>query len=78
MKDRALWNEAARTDSFSLTLDEFLAFRHPGLYKSSMGSLTHCIHSLRVDLSRCLLMLHILSSRLHTILAQQKRVRPIC
>lgn len=30
MKDRALWNEAARTDSFSLTLDEFLAFRHPG------------------------------------------------
>lgn len=30
MKDKALWNEAARTDSFSLTLDEFLAFRHPG------------------------------------------------
>lgn len=29
-RDRALWNEAARTDSFSLTLDEFLAFRHPG------------------------------------------------
>lgn len=31
MKDKALWNEAARTDSFSLTLDEFLAFRHPGI-----------------------------------------------
>lgn len=30
MRERALWNEAARTDSFSLTLDEFLAFRHPG------------------------------------------------
>lgn len=29
MRDKALWNEAARTDSFSLTLDEFLAFRHP-------------------------------------------------
>lgn len=29
MKDKALWNEAARTDSFSLTLDEFLQFRHP-------------------------------------------------
>lgn len=29
MKDKALWNEAARTDSFSLTLDEFLSFRHP-------------------------------------------------
>lgn len=28
---RALWNEAARTDSFSLTLDEFLAFQHPGM-----------------------------------------------
>lgn len=30
MREKALWNEAARTDSFSLTLDEFLAFRHPG------------------------------------------------
>lgn len=29
-RDKALWNEAARTDSFTLTLDEFLAFRHPG------------------------------------------------
>lgn len=29
MKDKAMWNEAARTDSFSLTLDEFLLFRHP-------------------------------------------------
>lgn len=29
MKDKALWNEAARTDSFTLTLDEFLLFRHP-------------------------------------------------
>ena len=29
MRDKALWNEAARTDSFSLTLDEFLSFRHP-------------------------------------------------
>lgn len=30
MREKALWNEAARTDSFSLTLDEFLTFRHPG------------------------------------------------
>lgn len=30
MRDKALWNEAARSDSYSLTLDEFLAFRHPG------------------------------------------------
>lgn len=30
MREKALWSEAARTDSFSLTLDEFLAFRHPG------------------------------------------------
>lgn len=29
-RDKALWNEAARTDSYSLTLDEFLSFRHPG------------------------------------------------
>lgn len=29
MKDKALWTDAARTDSFSLTLDEFLSFRHP-------------------------------------------------
>lgn len=30
LRDKALWNEAARTDTFSLTLDEFLAFKHPG------------------------------------------------
>lgn len=30
MHDKALWNEAARSDSYQLTLDEFLAFKHPG------------------------------------------------
>lgn len=30
MRDKALWNEAARSDSYTLTLDEFLAFKHPG------------------------------------------------
>lgn len=30
IRDKALWNEAARSDSYSLTLDEFLAFKHPG------------------------------------------------
>lgn len=29
MRDKVQWEEAARTDSMSLTLDEFLAFRHP-------------------------------------------------
>ncbi|XP_058821603.1 45 kDa calcium-binding protein [Topomyia yanbarensis] len=29
VRDKALWFEAARTDPLSLTLDEFLAFRHP-------------------------------------------------
>lgn len=28
-RDKALWMEAARTDPLSLTLDEFLSFRHP-------------------------------------------------
>lgn len=28
-RDRASWSEAARSDPDSLTLDEFLAFRHP-------------------------------------------------
>uniref|UniRef100_A0A182QP99 EF-hand domain-containing protein n=1 Tax=Anopheles farauti TaxID=69004 RepID=A0A182QP99_9DIPT len=28
-RDKALWMEAARTDPLSLTLDEFLCFRHP-------------------------------------------------
>lgn len=32
IKDKVMWNEAARTDSYSLTLDEFLSFRHPGIY----------------------------------------------
>lgn len=44
MRDKALWNEAARTDSYTLTLDEFLAFRHPGklfllYWKQSIGCL---------------------------------------
>lgn len=30
MRDKALWNEAARSDQYQLTLDEFLAFKHPG------------------------------------------------
>lgn len=34
MREKALWNEAARTDSYSLTLDEFLSFRHPGKGKN--------------------------------------------
>lgn len=29
MRDRAAWSEAAKTDPEHLTLDEFLAFRHP-------------------------------------------------
>ena len=28
-RDKASWSEAARSDPDSLTLDEFLAFRHP-------------------------------------------------
>lgn len=29
MKDKALWADAARSDPYTLTLDEFLAFQHP-------------------------------------------------
>lgn len=29
MRDKAAWSEAARSDPDQLTLDEFLAFRHP-------------------------------------------------
>lgn len=36
MHEKALWNEAARSDSFSLQLDEFLAFKHPGKWLASM------------------------------------------
>lgn len=32
-KEKLQWTEAARTDSYSLTLDEFLAFKHPGKEK---------------------------------------------
>lgn len=28
-RDKASWSEAARSDPDTLTLDEFLAFRHP-------------------------------------------------
>lgn len=41
LQEKALWNEAARTDSFSLTLDEFLAFRHPGKVVSFQSSLAN-------------------------------------
>lgn len=43
MRDKALWNEAARTDSFSLTLDEFLTFRHP---ESSVSNLLTLVDDL--------------------------------
>ncbi|XP_055715258.1 45 kDa calcium-binding protein [Phlebotomus papatasi] len=39
MRDKALWLEAARTDPFSLTLDEFLAFRHPESSAANLLSL---------------------------------------
>ena len=29
MRDKAAWSEAARDDPDTLSLDEFLAFRHP-------------------------------------------------
>lgn len=43
MKDKALWGEAARSDPFSLTLDEFLAFRHP---ESSVANLIALVEDL--------------------------------
>ncbi len=43
MRDKALWAEAARTDSFSLTLDEFLTFRHP---ESSVSNLLTLVDDL--------------------------------
>lgn len=39
-RDKALWMEAARTDPMSLTLDEFLAFRHP---ESSTANLLNLV-----------------------------------
>lgn len=43
MRDKAHWSEAARTDPESLTLDEFLSFRHP---ESSAGNLVGMIDDL--------------------------------
>ncbi|XP_055851803.1 45 kDa calcium-binding protein [Episyrphus balteatus] len=39
MRDKARWSEAARIDLFSLTLDEFLAFRHPESSTANLLSL---------------------------------------
>jgi calcium-binding protein len=39
MKDKAMWSEAARTDSFSLNLEEFLAFQHPESSNANLQSL---------------------------------------
>ncbi|GAB0091617.1 45 kDa calcium-binding protein [Sergentomyia squamirostris] len=39
MRDKALWLEAARTDPFSLTLEEFLSFRHPESSAANLLSL---------------------------------------
>ncbi|XP_031634762.1 45 kDa calcium-binding protein [Contarinia nasturtii] len=39
IRDKALWNEAARTDTFFLTLDEFLAFKHPESSAANLLSL---------------------------------------
>lgn len=39
MRDRAAWSEAAKSDPDHLTLDEFLAFRHPESSHSTILSL---------------------------------------
>ncbi|XP_036338366.1 uncharacterized protein LOC118747883 [Rhagoletis pomonella] len=40
MRDKARWSEAARTDLFSLTIDEYLSFRHP---ESSISNLLELV-----------------------------------
>lgn len=43
MKDKAQWADAARSDPFALTLDEFLSFRHP---ESSAANLLNLVDDL--------------------------------
>ncbi|XP_067615243.1 45 kDa calcium-binding protein [Eurosta solidaginis] len=43
MRDKARWSEAARTDLFSLTIDEYLSFRHP---ESSITNLLELVDDL--------------------------------
>ncbi|CAD6995708.1 unnamed protein product [Ceratitis capitata] len=43
MRDKARWSEAARTDLFSLTIDEYLSFRHP---ESSISNLLELVDDL--------------------------------
>lgn len=43
MKDKALWADAARSDPFTLTLDEYLSFRHP---ESSAANLLNLVDDL--------------------------------
>ncbi|EDW83798.2 uncharacterized protein Dwil_GK13801 [Drosophila willistoni] len=43
MRDKARWSEAARTDLFTLTIDEFLSFRHP---ESSVSNLLELVDDL--------------------------------
>lgn len=43
MRDKARWSEAARTDLFSLTIDEYLSFRHP---ESSVSNLLELVDDL--------------------------------
>lgn len=62
VKEKVMWNEAARTDSYSLTLDEFLAFRHPGnnirhklislsFYGFRFSDFTGCFSCIRTEAS---------------------------
>ncbi|KAH8369294.1 hypothetical protein KR009_007239 [Drosophila setifemur] len=43
MRDKARWSEAARTDLFTLTIDEYLSFRHP---ESSVSNLLELVDDL--------------------------------
>lgn len=43
MRDKARWTEAARTDLFTLTIDEYLSFRHP---ESSVSNLLELVDDL--------------------------------
>lgn len=65
VKDKLMWNEAARTESYSLTLDEFLAFRHPGKMTAKFRS-------------ECIFIVSMMSIISHFCLREQRLVRQIC
>ena len=73
MRDKAQWSEAARDDPEKLTIDEFLAFRHP---ESSHASILQIVEETLDRLGEYFLIITIVNT-VHVLKLQRFEIKTI-